>query len=56
MTARGVQPDAEGHFGPYGGRFVPETLMEPLRELTAAYAEARRDPDFRAALAAALRE
>ena len=34
----GVWPDASGHFGPYGGRFVPETLMEPLRELEAAYA------------------
>jgi tryptophan synthase beta chain len=39
-------PDARGHFGPYGGIFVPETLMEPLRELEAAYAEARRDPAF----------
>ena len=29
-------PDAAGHFGPYGGRYVPETLMEPLRELEAA--------------------
>jgi tryptophan synthase beta chain len=51
-----VQPDLSGHFGPYGGRFVPETLMEPLRELEAAYAAARRDPGFRSALAAALRE
>jgi tryptophan synthase beta chain len=51
-----VQPDLSGHFGPYGGRFVPETLMEPLRELEMAYAEARRDPAFRSALAAALRE
>jgi tryptophan synthase beta chain len=39
-------PDASGHFGPYGGRYVPETLMEPLRELEAAYAEARLDPAF----------
>jgi tryptophan synthase beta chain len=39
-------PDAAGHFGPYGGRYVPETLMEPLRELEEAYAEARRDPAF----------
>jgi tryptophan synthase beta chain len=30
-------PDASGHFGPYGGRFVAETLMLPLDELTAAY-------------------
>jgi tryptophan synthase beta chain len=57
VTPRALsQPDAEGHFGPYGGRFVPETLMEPLRELEAAYAEARRDPLFRSALANALRE
>jgi tryptophan synthase beta chain len=57
VTRRALsQPDAEGHFGPYGGRFVPETLMEPLRELEAAYAEARRDPAFRTALATALRE
>jgi tryptophan synthase beta chain len=40
------QPDARGHFGPYGGRFVPETLMHPLEELTAAYEEAKRDPEF----------
>jgi tryptophan synthase beta chain len=49
-------PDAQGHFGPYGGRYVPETLMEPLRELEAAYAEARRDLSFRAALQALLRD
>ena len=55
MTAA-VRPDAAGHFGPYGGRFVPETLMEPLRELEAAYAAARRDPAFASALAAALRD
>src|SRR5438309_8320306 len=40
------QPDAGGHFGPYGGRFVPETLMHPLEELTAAYEEAKSDPEF----------
>ncbi len=39
-------PDAAGHFGPYGGVFVPETLMAALEELTAAYAAARRDPAF----------
>ena len=32
-----ARPDAQGRFGPYGGRYVPETLMEPLRELTEAY-------------------
>jgi tryptophan synthase beta chain len=44
------RPDAEGRFGPYGGRYVPETLMEPLREIEAAYAVARNDPAFRAEL------
>ncbi|HXG93154.1 MAG TPA: tryptophan synthase subunit beta [Blastocatellia bacterium] len=39
-------PDEQGHFGPYGGRFVPETLMHPIEELIAAYDEARRDPEF----------
>jgi tryptophan synthase beta chain len=39
-------PDARGHFGPYGGRFVAETLMAPLEELTAAYAQALADPGF----------
>ena len=54
MTAG--RPDEQGHFGPYGGRYVPETLMEPLRELEAAYAEARRDPAFREKLARLLRD
>jgi len=31
------QPDSTGHFGPYGGRFVPEVLMAPLEELERAY-------------------
>src|SRR5215813_3467972 len=39
-------PDAGGHFGQYGGSFVPETLMHPLEELNAAYAEARNDKSF----------
>jgi tryptophan synthase beta chain len=51
-----VETPAAGRFGPYGGRYVPETLVEPLRELEAAYAEARRDPEFRASLAALLRD
>jgi tryptophan synthase beta chain len=55
VSAR-VWPDAAGRFGPYGGRFVPETLMEPLRELEDAYAAARRDPAFREELAGALRD
>ncbi len=39
-------PDAGGHFGPYGGRYVPEVLMSPLEELEQAYAAARNDPAF----------
>jgi tryptophan synthase beta chain len=39
-------PDEHGKFGPYGGRFVPETLMPVLRELTAVYEEASQDPAF----------
>lgn len=39
-------PDARGHFGPYGGIFAPETLMQPLAELTEAYAKYRVDPQF----------
>jgi tryptophan synthase beta chain len=49
-------PDADGRFGPYGGRFVPETLMEPLRELEAAYDAARGDPDFAFELTTLLRD
>src|ERR1700674_3523887 len=45
------QPDATGHFGPYGGRFVPEVLMAPLEELEHAYREASADPAFQADLA-----
>jgi len=39
-------PDAHGHFGPYGGMFVPETLMAALTDLTAEYHKARNDPEF----------
>ncbi|MFO7172399.1 MAG: tryptophan synthase subunit beta [Bacillota bacterium] len=47
MTVRALsQPDARGRFGPYGGRFVPETLMPALMELEAAYREAQADPAF----------
>jgi len=42
------QPDASGHFGPYGGRFVAETLVHALDELAAAYDECRGDPAFNA--------
>ena len=44
-------PDASGHYGAYGGKFVPETLMQPLDELEQAYFEARQDPAFQAELA-----
>ena len=39
-------PDQRGHFGPYGGIFVAETLMQPLAELRAAYERLRADPQF----------
>src|SRR5579859_3678904 len=45
-VAESKLPDAQGHFGPYGGRFVPETLMHPLQELEAEYARAGADPAF----------
>jgi tryptophan synthase beta chain len=41
-------PDAQGHFGPYGGVFVAETLIPALEELKAAYAQCQADPAFRA--------
>ena len=44
------QPDARGHFGPYGGRYVPEVLMSPLEELENTYLEAKKDPAFHAEL------
>src|SRR6266550_453592 len=40
-------PDARGYFGAYGGRFVPETLVAPIDELTAGYFAARQDAAFR---------
>ena len=47
MTPR---PDAGGHFGTYGGRYVPEVLMSPLEELERAFHEAREDPAFQTEL------
>ncbi|MCK6497621.1 tryptophan synthase subunit beta [bacterium] len=41
-----VAPDERGYFGDFGGRFIPETLMGALKELEAAYTEARRDSEF----------
>jgi tryptophan synthase beta chain len=49
-------PDAGGHFGPYGGVFVPETLMTALEELGAAYALAKNDPAFQTELRHHLKE
>jgi len=50
------EPDAGGHWGPYGGRYVPETLMAPLEELTAAYLAARADLRFKAEFESLLRD
>lgn len=47
-------PDAAGRFGPFGGRFTPETLMRALDQLTAEYEQARSDPTFQAELDALL--
>jgi tryptophan synthase beta chain len=47
-------PDAHGHFGPYGGKFVPETLFSALEELEREYEAAKVDPDFRREFAALL--
>src|SRR5271165_2623305 len=49
-------PDSQGHFGPYGGRFVPETLMHPLQELEAEYFRAQHDPEFQRELSYYLKE
>lgn len=51
-----TQPDSLGHWGRYGGRFVPETLMAPLEELTAAYEAARADESFQKELDSLLRD
>jgi tryptophan synthase beta chain len=49
-------PDAKGRFGPYGGRFVPETLMHPLQQLEEEYFRAQKDPGFQRELDYYLRE
>src|SRR4051794_34693557 len=49
-------PDARGHFGAYGGRYVPETLMHPLQELEQEYARSQKDPEFQRELAYYLKE
>ncbi len=50
------QPTNKGFFGPFGGQFVPETLMFALQQLEATYREAQADPVFQATLAAYLKE
>ena len=52
----GALPDARGHFGRFGGRFVPETLMAPLIDLERAFKAARKDARFRRRLADLLRQ
>jgi tryptophan synthase beta chain len=49
-------PDARGHFGPYGGRYLPEALIGAMDELSAEYDKARLDPEFTGELARLLRE
>ncbi len=49
-------PDSRGYYGPYGGRFVPETLVAPVTDLETAYLAARSDSTFRATLADLLRD
>lgn len=49
-------PDAHGHFGTYGGMFVPETLMDPMQVLAAEYAKAKADPEFQKELDYLLRQ
>ncbi len=46
MTEKYNMPDEHGHFGPYGGIFVAETLMPPIQELNAAYQHYLTDPEF----------
>ena len=49
-------PDAHGHFGQFGGRYVPETLMNPLQELEEEYFRAQHDPEFQRELNYYLKE
>jgi tryptophan synthase beta chain len=56
MSAAETVPDARGHFGPYGGMFVPETLMSALHELAAEYAQTKKDPAFQNELSILLRD
>ena len=55
-NAAAAVPDAEGRFGPYGGRYVPETLFYPLQQLESEYFRAQKDPEFQKELEYYLRE
>ena len=50
MTSDSAMPDATGHFGQFGGRFVPEALVAAIDELTAAFHATQQDPEFIAEL------
>jgi len=56
MPTKQSVPDIHGHFGPYGGMFVPETLMSALHDLTAEYERAKNDPAFQNEMSALLRD
>jgi tryptophan synthase beta chain len=54
--SQATMPDSRGRYGPFGGRYVPETLVAPLEELERAYAAAQADPNFHAELDGLLRD
>jgi len=56
MSSDTTQPDPSGHFGAFGGRFLPEALIAALDELTAAYEKAKEDPEFQAEFTGLLRD
>src|SRR4029077_3930112 len=56
MSEIGTVPDQRGHFGPYGGMFVPETLMSALHDLAAEYERAKTDRQFQNELSILLRD
>ncbi|MFM8359108.1 MAG: tryptophan synthase subunit beta [Verrucomicrobiota bacterium] len=56
VFASSTVPDAQGHFGPFGGRYVPETLFHPLQQLEEEYWRAQQDPAFQRELDYYLRE
>jgi tryptophan synthase beta chain len=56
MSEIDTVPDTRGHFGPYGGMFVPETLMSALNDLAAEYERAKVDPEFQNELSILLRD